>query len=166
VSVRVRLWLIKKNIEAKRTCPPVLWRRFRISGSACCKLFGYVIFDIHEQLRYFICCYRLNIKFFKGKKMAEIILKTDAPEKAANILKDVLEVEASRLKYSLNLAKKRLKRFETKYNVSSKKFINEWSAEDLRGKDLEYVEWAGEYQLFSRLNERLVVLKSIENVAP
>ena len=98
--------------------------------------------------------------------MAEIILKTDAPEKAANILKDVLEVEASRLKYSLNLAKKRLKRFETKYNVSSKKFINEWSAEDLKGKDLEYVEWAGEYQLFSRLNERLVVLKSIENVAP
>lgn len=98
--------------------------------------------------------------------MAEIILKTDVPEKAANILKDVLEVETSRLKYSLNLAKKRLKRFETKYNVSSKKFINEWSAEDLRGKDLEYVEWAGEYQLFSRLNERLVVLKSIENVAP
>ena len=98
--------------------------------------------------------------------MAEIILKTDAPEKAANILKDVLEVETSRLKYSLNLAKKRLKRFETKYNVSSKKFINEWSAEDLKGKDLEYVEWAGEYQLFSRLNERLVVLKSIENVAP
>ena len=97
--------------------------------------------------------------------MAKIILKTDAPEKAANILKDVLEVEASRLKYSLNLAKKRLKRFETKYNVSSKKFINEWSAEDLKGKDLEYVEWAGEYQLFSRLNERLVVLKSIENVA-
>ena len=98
--------------------------------------------------------------------MAEIILKTNAPEKAANILKDVLEVEASRLKYSLNLAKKRLIRFETKYNVSSKKFINEWSAEDLKGKDLEYVEWAGEYQLFSRLNERLVVLKSIENVAP
>ncbi|MBW2166259.1 MAG: hypothetical protein JRG74_09245 [Deltaproteobacteria bacterium] len=98
--------------------------------------------------------------------MAEIILKTDAPEKAANILKDVLELEASRLKYSLNLAKKRLKRFETKYNVSSKKFINEWSAEDLKGKDLEYVEWAGEYRLFSRLNERLVVLKSIENVAP
>lgn len=93
-------------------------------------------------------------------------MKTDTPEKAANILKDVLEVEVSRLKYSLNLAKKRLKRFETKYNISSKKFINEWSAEDLKGKDLEYVEWAGEYQLFSRINERLVVLKSIENVAP
>lgn len=97
--------------------------------------------------------------------MAEIILKTDTPDKAAEVLKEALETEALRLKYSLNLAKKRLKKFEIKYNVSSEKFINEWSAEDLKGKDLEYVEWAGEYQLFSRINERLVVLNSIENVA-
>ena len=97
--------------------------------------------------------------------MAQIILKTNTPEKAADVLKEALEIEASRLKYSLNIAKKRLKRFETKYNISSEKFINELSAEDLKGKDLEYVEWAGEYQLFSRLSERLVVLNSIENVA-
>ncbi|MBW2012017.1 MAG: hypothetical protein JRI32_10390 [Deltaproteobacteria bacterium] len=96
--------------------------------------------------------------------MAEIILKTDKPDKAAEILKDALETETLRLKYSLDLAKKRLKRFETKYNVSSKKFIHEWSAEDLKGGDMEYVEWAGEYQLFLRLNERLIILKSIENV--
>ena len=97
--------------------------------------------------------------------MAEIVLKTDKPDKAAEVLKDALQTETLRLRYILNLAKRRLKRFETKYNISSKKFINEWSAEDLKGKDLEYVEWAGEYQLFSRLHERFVVLKSIENVA-
>ena len=97
--------------------------------------------------------------------MAEIVLKTDKPDEAAEVLKEVLETETLRLKYSLNLARKRLKRFETKYNVSSDKFINEWSAEDLKGEDLEYVEWAGEYQLFSRLNDRLVVLESIKNVA-
>ena len=97
--------------------------------------------------------------------MAEIVLKTNRPDKAPQVLREALETEALRLSYSLNLAKKRLKRFETKYNISSNKFINEWSAEDLNGEDLEYVEWAGEYQLFSRLNERLVVLKSIENVA-
>ncbi len=97
--------------------------------------------------------------------MAEIIFKTDRPDKAAKVLKEALETELLRSKYSLNLAKKRLKRFETKYNVSSERFINEWSAEELKGRDLEYVEWAGEYQLFSRLNERLTVLKSIEDVA-
>ena len=97
--------------------------------------------------------------------MAEIRLKTDRLDKAVEVLKDALEIETLRLKYSLNLGKKRLKRFENKYNISSEKFINDWSAEDLKGEDLEYVEWAGEYQLFSRLNERLVALKSIENVA-
>ena len=97
--------------------------------------------------------------------MTEIILKTNAPDKAAEILKEALATEALRIKYSLNLAKKRLKRFETKYKISSANFINDWSAEDLKGEDMEYVEWAGEYQLFSRLNERLEVLESIENVA-
>lgn len=98
-------------------------------------------------------------------EMAEIILRTDKPDKAAQILKEVLQTETLRLKYSLNLAKKRLKKYEIKYDISSEKFISEWSAEDLKGKDLEYVEWAGEYQLFSKLNERFLVLKSIEDVA-
>jgi len=44
--------------------------------------------------------------------MAEIILKTDKPDKAAEILKDALKTETLRLKYSLDLAKKRLKRFD------------------------------------------------------
>jgi hypothetical protein len=35
-------------------------------------------------------------------KMAEIILKTNTPVKAADILKEALDIEASRLKYSLN----------------------------------------------------------------
>ena len=65
--------------------------------------------------------------------MTEIILKTNAPDKAAHILKEALATEASRIKYSLNLAKKRLERFESKYNISSAKFINEWSSEDLKG---------------------------------
>jgi len=96
--------------------------------------------------------------------MAEIILKTNEPDKAAGILFEALETEARRLQYSLDLAKKRLKKFEKKHNITSDKFIAEWSAEDLKGQDMEYVEWAGEYQLALRLNERLFALKSIENV--
>jgi hypothetical protein len=97
--------------------------------------------------------------------MPEIILKTDMPDKAARILIEALETESFRLKYSVQLAKKRLSKFEKKYKISSEKFINEWSAEDLDGKDFEYVEWAGEYKLAKRLNERLTALKSIQHVA-
>ncbi len=96
--------------------------------------------------------------------MTEIILKTDEPGKAASILFEALETEEIRLQYSLNLAKKRLKKYEKKYNVSSDKFVADWSAEDLKGQDMEYVEWAGEYQLALQLDERLFALKSIENV--
>ena len=96
--------------------------------------------------------------------MAEIILKTKDPGKVEGILFEALDLEAKRLQYSLSLAKNRLAGFERKYNISSKKFISEWSAEDLKGQDMEYIEWAGEYQLALRLNERLLALKGIENV--
>jgi hypothetical protein len=96
--------------------------------------------------------------------MAEIILKTKDPGKVAEILFEALDLEAKRLQYSLSLAKNRLANFERKYNISSNKFITEWSAEDLKGQDMEYIEWAGEYQLALRLNERLLALKGIENV--
>lgn len=97
--------------------------------------------------------------------MAEIIIKTDMPDQAAQVLADALETESLRLRHSLKLAKKRLSRFEKKYKVSSTTFIAEWCAEDLEGKDLEYIEWAGEYHLSRRLNDRLDALKSIQHVS-
>jgi hypothetical protein len=94
--------------------------------------------------------------------MAKLILETNKPSEASRVLREALELEASRIKYSLNLARNRLKKFERKYNISSKKFITDWSAEDLKGGDMEYVAWSGEYQLALRLNERLAAIKSIE----
>lgn len=96
--------------------------------------------------------------------MTQIILKTNMPNKAAKFLIEALETEKLRLNYSMKLARRRLSRFEKKYRVTSKNFIEEWSADDLDGKDLEYVEWAGEYNLTKRLEERLDALKSIEHV--
>ena len=97
--------------------------------------------------------------------MPEIILKTDMPDQVTKFLVEALETETLRLKYSMKLAKRRLSKFEKKYRVNSKEFVKEWSAEDLDGKDLEYVEWAGEYKLSLRLNERLDALKSIQHVS-
>jgi len=96
--------------------------------------------------------------------MAKIVLESSKPDKAVKVIKEVLETETLRIKYSLKLAKERLKRFEKKYNISSDKFIKNWTAEDLKGKDMEYVEWAGEYRLFLKLKENLTVLRSIAHV--
>ena len=97
--------------------------------------------------------------------MAEIILETNKPDKASEIVKEVLEREKYRIKHSLNLANDKLKKFEKKYNVSSREFISRWSADDLRGGDMEYVEWAGEYRFSLTLNERLDALQSIKYAA-
>lgn len=98
--------------------------------------------------------------------MAEIILKTNKPDKASEIVKEVLEKEKLHIKRSLDLAESKLKSFEKKYKISSMEFINHWSAEDLQGGDMEYVEWAGEYRFFLTLNERLDALQSIKHAAP
>ncbi|UCH96881.1 MAG: hypothetical protein JSV88_08530 [Candidatus Aminicenantes bacterium] len=98
--------------------------------------------------------------------MAEVVLKTNEPDKVSEILKDALETEKSRVQHSLNLTMSRLEKFEQKYNISSEKFISQWTAEDLENGDMEYVEWTGEYQFALTLNERLTALKSIEYVSP
>lgn len=97
--------------------------------------------------------------------MAEIVLRTDNPEKAAAVLKEAIELEKNRIIYGLELTRNRLKRFERKYKISSERFIHEWSAEDLKGGDLEYVEWAGEYKVSLQLNDRLDTLKSITHAS-
>ncbi len=96
--------------------------------------------------------------------MTQIVVNTDVPEKAIQIVKEALATETSRIEHGIGLARKKLKRFEKKYNISSEQFINQWTAEDLKGKDIEYVEWAGEYKLFSRLNDRFHILESIKSV--
>jgi len=44
--------------------------------------------------------------------------------------------------------------------------MESWTAEDLEGKDMEYVEWSGEYNLWKNLNERLATITDITYAAP
>lgn len=97
--------------------------------------------------------------------MSEIIIRSNhSSDIASNVVVDALRVEERRLEYALQLGKKTLDSFETKYGVSSEIFLKEWTAEQLAGKDLEYVEWAGEAKLASRIRERLTIIKGLEYV--
>ena len=55
------------------------------------------------------------MRFLLEVTMPEIILKTDNLDKATRILQEAIETEVSRLRYSLDLSKKRLLNFEKKY---------------------------------------------------
>ena len=97
--------------------------------------------------------------------MSEIVINSEhSSNRVFNVVTDALRVEEHRLGYALQLGKKKLNSFEMKYGVSSETFLKEWTSEQLTGKDLEYVEWAGEAQLASRIQERLAIIKSLEYV--
>ncbi|QTA79227.1 Uncharacterized protein dnl_14830 [Desulfonema limicola] len=97
--------------------------------------------------------------------MQQIILQANNSQKVIPLLTDIIQGETRRLNHSLELSNKRLMQFESRYKISSEKFMNEWTAEDLQGKDMEYIEWAGEFELAMRLQERISALESIKNVS-
>jgi hypothetical protein len=98
--------------------------------------------------------------------MAEIILKTDHPERVTELIKRAIAAELGRLEKSQRLTKKRLDYFERKYRQPSRDLKKKLTAEDMEGGDLEYLEWAGEYQLFLDLADQIRNLKSLEYVRP
>ncbi len=83
-------------------------------------------------------------------------------EQLLPLVRAAVDGEIVRLELALNLARARLLPFERKYGVTSEHFIKHMSAEDLEGSDDEYVQWAGEYHLMQRLEEKLVRLQEVE----
>jgi hypothetical protein len=78
------------------------------------------------------------------------------------LVKSAIDGEIARLELALALARQRLTPFEEKYDISSEQFIDTMAAEDLEGRDDEYVQWAGEYRLWQRLQQKLNQLHRIE----
>lgn len=78
------------------------------------------------------------------------------------LVKSAIESKIARVQLGMEITKRRIAEFESKYGVSSAKFISEMTAEDLEGGDLEYVEWAGEYNIWQRLKKELEQLREIE----
>lgn len=94
--------------------------------------------------------------------MGTIYIETShKPKQLESLVRSAIDGEIVRLELSLELAKDRLLPFEKRYGVSSATFSTEFAAEDLRGGDDEYVQWAGEYRLMQRLEEKLTQLRII-----
>jgi len=78
------------------------------------------------------------------------------------LVQTAIREQVVKLELGLAMARKRLMPFEDKYGVTSERFISDMAAEDLEGGDNEYVQWAGEYQLMRRLQDKLWRLRGIE----
>lgn len=85
-------------------------------------------------------------------------------EDITDIIKSAISAELKRLEIALSKTSKEIKKFEDEYNVSSEIFLKEFTAEDLRGGDDEYIKWVGELKIKDRILEDLRKLKDIEYV--
>lgn len=86
----------------------------------------------------------------------------DRAKQLLPLVRAAVNGEIVRLELALKLARERLLPFERKYGVTSEHFIEHMAAEDLQGGDDEYVQWAGEYHLMRRLEEKLERLQEVE----
>jgi hypothetical protein len=92
-------------------------------------------------------------------------ISIEPARKTVNVLpliRSAVDSEIARLKLAYKMTMKRLLPFEEKYGVTSEYFITEMAAEDLEGKDEEYIRWAGEYMLMQRLLEKLQKLQEVD----
>ncbi|MCB0069993.1 MAG: hypothetical protein KDE20_00985 [Caldilineaceae bacterium] len=83
-----------------------------------------------------------------------------ASVQGADTVQHALQSYQTRLKAGIARTRRRLEEFEKRYAVSTEQFLAEWSAEDLAGRDLEYVEWAGEAKLLAGLERELDELEN------
>lgn len=87
---------------------------------------------------------------------------TERPQEFIELLKSAVSTKIARIQLSIDMTQQKLFAFEKKYNVSSEYFLKEMAAEDLDGGDIEYVEWAGEYQVLQQLEKQLKQLQGID----
>jgi hypothetical protein len=98
--------------------------------------------------------------------MLQLQIKSDTPdlETVQNLVKSAINSEIKNLKRSIEKSNKLLNEFEIKYQISSDLFLSDWTAEDLEGRDDEYVSWVGEIKVKQRLESALQKLEGIEYV--
>lgn len=80
------------------------------------------------------------------------------------MIQAAIAAHLKRMDLGLRKADGEIRKFETKYRVSSERFLASYAAEDLDGNDDEYVSWLGELRLRDALREELQALSEIEYV--
>ena len=97
--------------------------------------------------------------------MIKLQIQSDTKDGVIDIVRAAISSEIKRLEIGLYKTNKQIEKYEIEYNVTSEVFQKEFSAEDMRKGDQEYIEWAGELKIREKITEDLKKLKEIEYVA-
>ncbi len=97
--------------------------------------------------------------------MIKLQIQSDKEDGVIDIIRAAISAEIKRLEIGLRKTNMQIEKFETEYNVTSEIFKKEFSAENLKKEDQEYIEWAGELKIREKITEDQRKLKEIEYVA-
>lgn len=97
--------------------------------------------------------------------MTKLQIQSDAKDSVLDIVRGAISSEIKRLEIGMDKTNKQIKKYETEYNVSSDVFQKEFTAENLKKGDQEYIEWAGELKIREKIMADLKKLQEIEYVA-
>lgn len=97
--------------------------------------------------------------------MTKLRIQSDKDDGIIDVIRAAISAEIKRLEIGLSKTNMQIEKFETEYHVTSEVFQKEFSAENLKNGDQEYVEWAGELKIREKIAEDLRKLKEIEYVA-
>jgi hypothetical protein len=92
--------------------------------------------------------------------MSQLILEYDGEVSIENSIKSAIDKEIKRCEIGATLSEKALKQFEDRYKMSSEEFFFKMENGELDDR-LDFIEWAGEYELLRRTRQKLNALKGI-----
>lgn len=97
--------------------------------------------------------------------MTTLHIKSDSDNEAIDIIKTAIDAEIKRLELGLQRTERQISKFEDEYKISSETFLKQFSSEDMKNGDAEYVVWAGELMIKERIIKNINRLKEIQYVA-
>ncbi|MGD0230363.1 MAG: hypothetical protein ABSC19_08390 [Syntrophorhabdales bacterium] len=97
--------------------------------------------------------------------MTRLKVQSESKDKAVDMVKAAVVAEIRRMELGLEKTNRQISRFEKRYGISSDTFQRQFSAEDVKKGDDEYVRWAGELMIRDRIEADLKQLKGIRFVA-
>ncbi|MGD1701538.1 hypothetical protein [Dapis sp. BLCC M229] len=95
--------------------------------------------------------------------MPELKIKCENLESLKILLKAAVEKELQSLSDGIERTKKRLQKFETKYQLSTEEFLRRYENDEFT-ETLELDEWIGEYWMLKNLCEEVENFKVVEFV--
>jgi hypothetical protein len=97
--------------------------------------------------------------------MTIVHIKSDSNSNAIDIIKTAIDAELNRLELGLQKTERQIANFENEYKISSDTFLKQFTAENMKNNDPEYIAWAGELKIKERILKDISRLKEIQYVA-